>query len=65
MNVARLAMTAHEARHIFGELFGYADININGERSFDIQVHRNDFYQRAERRNTCIRGVIHGWLVGL
>jgi len=56
-------MTPREAQHILDKLFGNADIRVNGDRPFDIQVHNEEFYQRVLRGGTLAFGesYMDGW----
>ncbi|MCK5256299.1 MAG: hypothetical protein KAQ81_09770, partial [Deltaproteobacteria bacterium] len=45
------------------ELFSYADVQINGQRPWDIQIHNDNFYTRVIRSGTLGLGesYMDGW----
>ena len=54
------------SKQIIQKLLSRLDVQINGNRPWDIQVHNPDFYEQGfSRRFSCSGGKLHGWLVGL
>jgi cyclopropane-fatty-acyl-phospholipid synthase len=40
-------MSKHKSKQVFQDIFSYANIKIDGDNPWDIQVHNNRFYQRV------------------
>ena len=45
------------------EIFDYADVKVNGDRPWDIQIHNEDFYSRVMGKGTLGAGesYMDGW----
>jgi len=58
-------MKESKAKKVVQKILDPSDVQINGSRPWDIQIHKPSFYERVLRRFSCSGGKLHGRLVGL
>lgn len=62
----RLAGASIKVPPLFARILAAADIQVNGSRPWDMQVHHPDTFARiAAHRSLGPRRGVYGWLVGL
>ena len=56
-------MNDNKSKKIVRKLFEYADIRINGNRDWDIKIHKKEFYKRLLSQGSLGLGesYMNGW----